>query len=99
MAQILIDREHPLQDTLIWVTLPCLRCCREKLPEFIPNQTEGEEDDSSGDEAVKLDPFAMTESLKDLVTKKANASVVGVKESQMEKYAQATNEAVAQHGD
>ena len=41
----------------------------------------------------------MTESLKDLVTKKANASVVGVKESQMEKYAQATNEAVAQHGD
>ena len=41
----------------------------------------------------------MTENLKDLVTKKANASVVGVKERQMEKYAQATNQAVDEHGD
>ena len=61
MAQVLIDREHPLQDTLIWVTLPCLRPIRRWLPGFIPNQTEGEEEDSSGDEAV--DPFQVGEEL------------------------------------
>lgn len=50
MAQVLIDREHPLQDTLIWVTLPCLKPCRKRLPGFIPNQTEGDEEGSSEDE-------------------------------------------------
>ena len=53
MAQVLIDREHPLQDLLIWDTLPCLRKCKKRLPDFIPNQTEGDLDSSfSEDEAA-----------------------------------------------
>ena len=37
MAQKMIDREHPLRNTLIWVTLPYLKPIRRWLPGFIPN--------------------------------------------------------------
>ena len=36
MAQKLIDKEHPLRDTAVWVTLPCLRPCRRRIPDFVP---------------------------------------------------------------
>ena len=36
IAQRLIDREHPLRDTLIWITLPFLRPCRRRFKRFDP---------------------------------------------------------------
>ena len=52
MAQRMIDREHPLRNTLIWVTLPCLKPIRRWLPGFIPNQ---EEDSSDSEDADLVD--------------------------------------------
>ena len=57
MAQVLIDREHPLQDLLIWDTLPCLRRCKKRLPDFIPNQTEGDLDSSSSEDEAAASVF------------------------------------------
>ena len=37
IAQKMIDMEHPLKNTLIWVTLPYLKPIRRWLPGFIPN--------------------------------------------------------------
>lgn len=39
-VQRLIDEDHPLQDILVWVALPCLKPCRRHLPKFIPKQSQ-----------------------------------------------------------
>ena len=49
MAQKMIDREHPLKNTLIWVTLPYLKPIRRWLPGFIPNSAEDSSSDSENE--------------------------------------------------
>ena len=49
-AQELIDKEHPLQNIPIQVTLPCLKPIRRWLPKCIPKQHSDSEDDSENDE-------------------------------------------------
>ena len=49
MAQVMIDKEHPLKNTLIYVTWPFLKWFKRNkyLPDFVPFQFE---DSSSEDE-------------------------------------------------
>ena len=36
MAQKMVDLEHPLKDTFIWVTLPFLKPFKKYLPGYVP---------------------------------------------------------------
>jgi len=52
MAQKLIDREHPIRDTLITVTLPFLKPVSKWLPKCMLRQSE-----AAAVEEIKYDPF------------------------------------------
>lgn len=107
MAQVLIDREHPLQDLLIWDTLPCLRKCKRRLPDFIPYQTAGDQSSTSSDDeatTTNADPFERAISLVDsssqLITDEKEVSgPTGKKFCQMEKYQEVTRQALKDYGD
>ena len=36
MAQKMVDLEHPLKDTFIWVTLPFLKPVKKYMPGYVP---------------------------------------------------------------
>ena len=69
----MIDADHPLKDTLIWVALPFLKPCKRKIPKFIPNQeddTDEGEDQSDGSNAQDKDtndPFATDDHVERLI--------------------------------
>ena len=53
-AQELIDREHPLKDTLIWVILPFLKPIKRWLPKCcIPKQHSPDEGSDNENEDQK----------------------------------------------
>lgn len=107
MAQVLIDREHPLQDLLIWDTLPCLRKCKKRLPDFIPNQTEGDLDSSSSEDEAAATNVNTSDQLNQnddeasqLISEDKESIAPAIKKiSQMDRYQEAAKKALAQDGD
>ena len=49
-AQELIDMEHPLQNSLIWVILPFLKPIKRWLPKCIPKQHDPDDDSENVNE-------------------------------------------------
>ena len=52
-AQELVDREHPLKDTLIWVILPFFKPIKRWLPKCIPKQRAPDEGSDNENEDQK----------------------------------------------
>lgn len=102
-VQRLIDEDHPLQDILVWVALPCLKPCRRHLPKCIPKQSQEDATEDFEEEQPEPSVFDLAAGgTFDFVHKAANSAVTEAKEeqaSQLLKYQLAAQQLIEKNKD